>query len=113
MQVKVRLHTLEYLYDNSALVLGTEQVKRLWACLGPRPAVPADTPETEGDGTPKPSSVTTMRPEVVVATPGEVSTLLSWLSKACEAVEGESRGGMFAPGVAADFFEVRYQRGAI
>lgn len=42
------------------------------------------------------------------ATPGEVSTLLSWLSKACEACEGEGGGGMFEPGVAAELFTVGF-----
>ncbi|CAN0516944.1 unnamed protein product, partial [Ectocarpus sp. 12 AP-2014] len=60
-QVKARLHTLEHVFDNSRLVLSTEQIKRLWACLGPGPG-----------------------PGLAGATPGEVSTLLSWFSKACE-----------------------------
>ncbi|CAM9236271.1 unnamed protein product, partial [Ectocarpus fasciculatus] len=81
-QVKARLHTLEHVFDNSRLVLSTEQIKRLWACLGPGPG-----PGLEG------------------ATPGEVSTLLSWFSKACEACEGEGGGGMFEPGVAAELFQ--------
>lgn len=87
--MKARLHTLEHFCDNSDLVLSTKQIKRLWACLGPRPrAVGHGDGSTGGRG-------------------GEVSTLLSWLSKACEACHGEGGGGMFEPDVAAELFEVR------
>lgn len=154
-QVKARLHTLEYLYDNSSLVLSTEQAKRLWACLGPGRTAPSPstTPSTMSTSTIASTTASTIGaadtdagvdvddaihsvdvdatgvPSVAMstsetpgtrgefsiveagtgagATPGEVSTLLSWLSKACEAVEGEGGGGMFAPGVAGELFEVR------
>lgn len=89
MQIKARLHTLEFLCDNSVLVMSTDQVKRLWACLGPGLAT---------------ASAAAAAAET--ATLEEVSTLLSWLSKACEAVAGEGGEGMFAPGVAAELFEV-------
>lgn len=94
LQVKARLHALEYLYDNSRLVLSTEQIKRLWACLGPGFSGPQASARVAGTGV------------GARATPGEVSTLLSWLSKACEACEGGGGGGMFEPGVAAELFEV-------
>ncbi|CAM9294212.1 unnamed protein product [Scytosiphon promiscuus] len=98
-QVKARLHTLEHIHDNSHLVLSTEQIKRLWACLGPNPGFTGPAPRSDGSD----SSI-----EAGVGgggTPGEVSTLLSWLSKACEACEGEGVGGMFEPGVAAELFK--------
>lgn len=104
-QVKARLHTLEYLYNNSGLVLSTEQIKRLWACLGPGVAVPASDTSAEAAA----AAEEVMGVGVGAtgrATPGEVSTLLSWLSKACEACEGEGGGGMFEPGVAAELFKV-------
>lgn len=107
-QVKARLHTLEYIYNNSRLVLNTEQIKSLWAHLGPDPALP--TPQGNGVDKLHAAQAATGaagRGGVVGATPGEVSTLLSWLSKACEACEGEGGGGMFEPGVAAELFRVR------
>lgn len=108
-QVKARLHTLEYIYDNSRLVLNTEQIKSLWSHLGPDPAIPA--PGGNGVDALRAARVAEAGPAGVGgatgATPGEVSTLLSWLSKACEACEGEGGGGMFEPGVAAELFRVR------
>ena len=44
---------------------------------------------------------------------GEVSTLLSWLSKACEACDGQGGGGMFEPGVAAELFKVSLSWGGV
>lgn len=108
-QVKARLHTLEYIYDNSRLVLNTEQIKSLWAHLGPSPAIPAP----RGNGVDALNAARVAEAGAagmggaIGATPGEVSTLLSWLSKACEACEGEGGGGMFEPGVAAELFRVR------
>lgn len=102
-QVKARLHTLEYVIDNSCLVLDTEHIKRLWACLGP-----TTPPEVVPTGIPR-DGASALRSPVprgeVGATPSEVSTLLSWLSKACEAWEGEG-GGMFEPRVAVELFKV-------
>lgn len=111
-QVKARLHTLEQVYDNSHLVLSTEQVKRLWACLGPDPVVP--TPTLTSTPSPAADSAEAARAVVAVgagAMAGEVSTLLSWLSKACEACEAEGGGGIFEPGVAAELFKVGRSRG--
>ena len=107
-QVKARLHTLEHVYDNSHLVLSTEQVKRLWACLGPGGPVasmstPAPSPSADGAGMVSAVAATVA---AAAATVGEVSTLLSWLSKACEACEAEGGGGMFEKGVAAELFTV-------
>ncbi|CAM9303716.1 unnamed protein product, partial [Hapterophycus canaliculatus] len=98
-QVKARLHTLEHVYDNSHLVLSTEQIKRLWACLGPDPGFTTSAPTSDTSDSIAEAGLR------AGGTPGEVSTLLSWLSKACEACEGEGVGGMFEPGVAAELFK--------
>lgn len=96
--MKARLHTLEHVYDNSRLVLSTHHVKRLWACLGP-----GNSSSGLASG---PAGSAAAAAAGSGATPGEVSTLLSWLSKACEACEAEGGGGMFEPGVAAELFKV-------
>lgn len=106
--MKARLHTLEYIYDNSRLVLNTEQIKSLWAHLGPDPAIPAPRGGNGVDAMRGARGAEAGVAGVGGATPGEVSTLLSWLSKACEACEGEGGGGMFEPGVAAELFRVRF-----
>lgn len=109
LQVTARLHTLEHVYDNSRLVLSTEQIKRLWACLGPGPGLATPTPVVDHSTSTEAGSAMAAVAAVggeARATPGEVSTLLSWLSNACEACEGEGGGGMFQPGVAAELFQV-------
>ncbi|CAM9251015.1 unnamed protein product, partial [Choristocarpus tenellus] len=84
VQVKARLQMLEYLYNNSALVLESWQADMLWACLGPGRRTNA------GDG----GTEDSLRNSSSSATPGELSILLSWLSKACEAWgEGDGAGG--------------------